>query len=108
MSSRKRREEPDRELAEVQNVDVPIAVEIEGGEEAGLTGIQVEDGRKQPEIGDVHVAVGSGFWLGTGRKRCKQEQTTVDRGGQMKRAASGIAYYVSKSPSLSVPVNVKR
>src|SRR5262245_50470925 len=51
------REEPDRELSEVENIDVPVAVEIEGGDESSLSRAQVERRRKETKVGYVHVPV---------------------------------------------------
>src|SRR5262245_42311117 len=51
------REEPDRELTEVENIDVPVAVEIEGGDESGLSRAQVERRRKETKVGYVHMPV---------------------------------------------------
>src|SRR5262245_54263379 len=54
---RQNRKESNRELAEVGNVDVAVAVEIEGRDEAALSRAQVERGREQSEIGDIDVPV---------------------------------------------------
>ena len=55
--SRQHRKESKRELPEVGDVDVPVVVEIECGNEAGLAGAQVERRGKQPEVGDIHMPV---------------------------------------------------
>jgi hypothetical protein len=54
---RQRREEPDRKLPEIEDVDVPIVVEVKRGEEAGLAGAQIECTREEPEVGDIDVPV---------------------------------------------------
>src|SRR5205814_1069824 len=53
------REEADRELPEVGDVDVAVVIEIECSDEAGLTAAQIECAREECEVGyiDVPVAV---------------------------------------------------
>ena len=51
---RQRREEPHRELAEIHDVNVPVVVEIEGGD---VVGCIEERLREDAEVGDIDVPV---------------------------------------------------
>src|SRR5437762_13784362 len=55
--SRQHGKHSDRELSEIHNVDRAVVVEVQVGQEPGLTCVQSVAGREDAEVGDIHAAV---------------------------------------------------